>query len=142
MRNNPIALFDVTGLHWEYSQSHHTLVWVDDKTGRRTPVSDKGYSGKGEGLNNPDMQHVRNTGPIPRGEWTIDPKENRPHGTGPASLPLTPRPGTDTHSRTDFLIHGDNAKHNYTASEGCISLPRDVRDRIAASGDPNLRVVR
>jgi len=26
-----------------------------------------GYSGHGEGKNNPDMQHVKSIGPIPRG---------------------------------------------------------------------------
>ena len=140
VRNSPIALFDAMGLHWEYSQSTGALVYVDDKTGSRTPTG-RGYSGRGEGLNNPNKEGARNTGPIPRGDWDIGPKQNKPN-TGPASLPLTPRPGTDTHKRDGFYVHGDNGRGKNSASEGCIILPRDVRDRINASGDKTMTVVR
>ena len=37
---------------------------------QKTPIG-KGYSGKGEGLNNSDMQGVRNVGPIPQGVFLV-----------------------------------------------------------------------
>jgi hypothetical protein len=43
--------------------------------------------------------------------------------------------------RTGFLIHGDSLQHPGRASNGCIILPRPIRDRIAASGDDQLTVV-
>ena len=90
-----------------------------------------GFSGHGNGVNNPAYQKVANVGPIPRGLWSIGKPENSPH-TGPFSLPLTPKAGIETFGRSDFLIHGDaitepGAK---AASHGCIILARSVRERI------------
>lgn len=49
-----------------------------------------GYSGAGEGKNNPGMQSVRNVGPIPQGDWVIvGPPVNTPEH-GPCVLRLTP----------------------------------------------------
>ncbi len=102
----------------------------------------RGYSGQGAGLNNPDMQHVRNTGPIPRGLYTIGSQENiEIDGKElPGSMRLTPDAANDMHARSGFLIHADNNRGDRSASKGCIVLPRDVRNRIAASRDRRLRV--
>ena len=54
---------------------------------------------------------------------------------------LSPKPGTDTLDRSGFMIHGDNAAANHTASEGCIILSRTTRNMIAASDDDTLVVV-
>jgi hypothetical protein len=43
--------------------------------------------------------------------------------------------------RDGFLIHGDNSAMNHTASEGCIILTRDIRQRISDSGDTQLTVI-
>jgi hypothetical protein len=50
--------------------------------------------------------------------------------------------GHDAHGRTSFLIHGDylDEKKRGTASEGCINLPLDVRQRIWNSRDRELSV--
>jgi hypothetical protein len=32
-----------------------------------------GYAGHGEGVNNPAMQSIHNTGPLPQGIYTINP---------------------------------------------------------------------
>lgn len=90
------------------------------------PISDTGmygvllgkcYSGRGDGRNNPDMQAIHNTGPLPRGPYTIGEAESHPV-LGPLAMPLTPEDGNQMYGRGDFWLHGDNATHD--ASHGCI----------------------
>jgi len=135
--NNPIILFDILGLYWLYAQATGKLYYVDDKTGKQTYIG-RGYSGKGEGLNNPKMQHVEDVGPIPQGEWTIGEATSK---KGPLTLPLTAAEGTETFGRTGLLIHGDNRFMNYTASKGCIIMPKSIREQINKSEDKKLKVV-
>jgi len=102
-----------------------------------------GYSGNGDGLNNPAMQIVKDVGPIPQGTYRIE----QPHAdpvVGPVAMRLTPYPTTEMYGRGDFLIHGDNAAMNQTASEGCIILPHDARVQIGeavVNGDAVLTVI-
>ena len=101
----------------------------------------RGYSGNGPALNDPGSDHIHDHGPIPRGQFTIGAPTNE---KGPLTLPLTPIPAPDLswlHGRAGFLIHGDNAAMNHTASEGCIIMGHDVRAGIAAGGDRHLVVV-
>jgi Protein of unknown function (DUF2778) len=87
-----------------------------------------GYSGFGEGKDNPDQEQIHDIGPIPKGVYEIGPQ----HDTdthGPHVMSLTPEPGTNTFGRDGFLIHGDSVEHPGAASHGCIILPRNVRDR-------------
>jgi hypothetical protein len=99
-----------------------------------------GYSGHGQGVNNPNMQGVPDLGPIPRGNWGIGDPEDSPN-TGPYSIPLYPHPDTQTFGRSEFRIHGDSREHPGQASRGCIILPSPVRERIIASGEKVLTVV-
>jgi hypothetical protein len=117
---------------WIYSQSTGIL----SHDGRHIAT---GYSGHDEGKNNPAMQEVENVGPCPQGRYEIGPPKDNPH-VGPFALPLTPMPGTNTFGRFAFLIHGDSIVHPGTASEGCIILLRDARNKIAASDDQELIV--
>ncbi len=55
---------DDTAKAWTYRQSSGELLF-DGK------VVAKGYSGHGEGLNNPEKDSVRDVGPIPRCEWSM-----------------------------------------------------------------------
>ena len=99
-----------------------------------------GYSGAGNGKNNPDMQDVKSIGPIPRGNYTI----TAPHDTpthGPYVLGLAPDPENDMHGRSAFLIHGDSVGHPGAASQGCVIMPRVIREQIWDSGDNRLEVV-
>ena len=98
-----------------------------------------GYSGHGVGVNNPSAEAIAGVGPIPRGRYTF----GAPHVSarvGPYAMALEPHAGTNTHGRSDFLCHGDNAAANRTASRGCIIMSRGVRQAIWASGDHALEV--
>jgi hypothetical protein len=99
-----------------------------------------GYAGYGEGQNNPAMQHVRDTGPLPQGVWRILPPQDPVRTLGPLALPLEPISG-EMFGRDDFLIHGESTARNRTASTGCIVLPMEVRRMIVASGDDLLTVI-
>jgi len=97
-----------------------------------------GYSGTGLGRNNPAYEAVKNTGPIPKGTYSIG-AAYTDATKGPVVMRLTPSGGQDMHGRDAFLIHGDNARND--ASEGCIILSRAIRDQISASSDRTLSVV-
>lgn len=113
---------------WTYSQITGAL---RDAEGAIVAI---GYAGHGEGKNDPEAQHIRNVGPLPRGLYRIgDAIAHRK--LGPASLPLTPDAGNVMHGRSGFYIHGDSIKAPGTASTGCIILAADVRARIAGSRD-------
>ena|SRR5215469_4753705 len=118
---------------WIYNQANGTL-------SRDQQLVGEGYSGFGDGKNNPTMQDEPNIGPIPRGTYEI----GSPHDTpahGPHVMSLSPVVGTDTFGRGGFLIHGDAIASPGTASHGCIILARDLRDKISGSGDTQLQVV-
>lgn len=101
-----------------------------------------GYSGNGEGKNNPAMQSVKAVGPLPRGRYTIGAPQDRPGHTGPYSLALAPDPANEMFGRSAFYIHGDKigAAPGMT-SLGCIILPRLIRWAVWGSGDHELEVV-
>jgi len=62
---------------------------------------------------------------------------------GKYALRLNPHLDNDMYGRAGFLIHGDKIGHvdEMLASEGCIILPRGVREFIWKSGDHLLKVV-
>ncbi|MGH2409345.1 MAG: tlde1 domain-containing protein [Chloroflexota bacterium] len=127
--------------YWEYSQSKGTMTHVAPDGTRK--LVGTGYSGVGSALDDTAAQDVGNTGPIPRGAWTIGPQQDHPLRGGrhlTAAMPLSPAPGNASH-RNNYWIHGDTAEHNHTASEGCIVLSREARDAVAGSGDTQLQVV-
>lgn len=110
-------------------------MWKYDQASGRfeAPPSEPqlGYSGHGEGLNNPELEAVEGVGPIPRGRWRVLRVWPRHPHLGPLALQLDPV-GHDAHGRTEFFIHGDNALLNKTASHGCIILPRSFRAYLAS----------
>jgi hypothetical protein len=97
-----------------------------------------GYSGTGAGRNNPSFDHVASVGPIPAGRYHIGTAYNDPD-LGPCVMHLDPKEGTETHGRSLFRIHGDNARHD--ASHGCIILGPAIRHLIAISTDRDLTVI-
>lgn len=91
-----------------------------------------GYSGKGLMCNDPGATSMPRMGPIPEGAYHILPSRTHPT-LGPVAIPLDPFPTNFMFGRSGFYIHGDNAKGDRSASEGCIILPRNVRDVVETS---------
>jgi hypothetical protein len=79
-----------------------------------------GYSGRGDGILNPDMQGVKDVGPLPRGLYTL--WRSNDNKLGPVVYSLSPDDANDMQGRSAFFIHWDNQQQNFTASEGCIVL--------------------
>jgi len=119
---------------WTYRQTTGELL-------HNSTLVAKGYSGHAEGYNQPSLQRVRCVGPIPQGEWAFQgpPFDSQSHG--PYILHIVPKSNTDTFGRSGFLLHGDSVSHPGLASEGCIIMPRSVREQVWNSGDRDLEVV-
>mmetsp|Transcript_20156 Transcript_20156/g.17851 ORF Transcript_20156/g.17851 Transcript_20156/m.17851 type:complete len:263 (-) Transcript_20156:17-805(-) len=119
---------------WIYSQTTGVLKYGEKEITGKT----KGYSGVGDGLNNPDKEDVGFVGPIPRGKWKIGKVDT---SKGAITIHLDPV-GHNAKKRYAFRIHGDNGDMNKSASEGCIILPKDIREKISLSNCKTLIVVR
>lgn len=89
-----------------------------------------GYSGHKAGVNNPDMQRIRDVGPIPCGVYVIGTARDHPM-LGPVAIPLTPDVANVMFGRSHFYCHGDNQAHDRSASMGCIIMPRPAREELA-----------
>jgi len=118
---------------WIYYQSTGELWHKGELVG-------KGYSGNLTNKNNPDRQHVRGMGPLPRGTYHIS-----GHSTskGPMTIILKMTSG-ESFGRSAFRIHGERKppKPPGFASEGCIIMGPHVRSKIILSSDRTLEVVR
>jgi hypothetical protein len=142
---DPLSRVDPLGLDWVYHQSTGQLQHVDSN-GNTSDVG-AGYAGHGDGVNNPAMQGVPNTGPLPQGSYTIEPQRDNVTGSGtslPGSMRLDPSPNNNMQGRAGFLMHGPHANDHQDSSNGCPVLNRDIRNRIGqgvAGGDNQLRVV-
>jgi hypothetical protein len=119
---------------WTYAQHDGELCQNSESVCR-------GYSGFGAGKNNPADQAIPDVGPIPQGNWLITGPPVNTMEHGPYVLRLEPEPGTATHGRSGFLIHGDSIEHPGEASMGCVILGRTVRQSIWLSGDRTLQVI-
>jgi hypothetical protein len=95
---------------------------------------DTGYAGCGIGLNNPQQDHMKNVGPLPRGLYMIGKAINGTH-LGPLALPLFPEQHNTMKGRSAFFIHADNAKGNQSASTGCMVFSLATRKRIDEDTD-------
>jgi hypothetical protein len=142
--DNPIAFYDANGLMCTYSQFTGNMTCVNDITGQQY-VNCNGYSGRGLGFNNPDLQslsgnvpagldafsHIIDAGPAPRGYYRIGAAIQRP-GFGPPVLPLHPLPFTNMWGRGGIQIHGDSRAQPGSASNGCLILDKKCRADIPA----------
>ena len=103
-------------------------------------VNTHGYSGAGDGYLNPDYQCVVNTGPLPKGYYTLSACVNVMHTdvTRPCSFVLTPNDESAMCGRDSFLIHGCQActSGDYTqppiggCSAGCVVIDHDDRKKL------------
>lgn len=98
-----------------------------------------GYSGRGEHKNDPNSQHLRGLGPLPRAAYLLgDVQEHGAHG--PLAIHLVPI-GGELFGRSAFMVHGDSKEHPGEASEGCIIMPRPIRELLISSRDRLLVVI-
>lgn len=100
-----------------------------------------GYAGHGEGVNNPTMQSIHNTGPLPQGIYKIGPPVNTTTH-GPYVMWLTPDPANEMFGRSGFGIHADEIANpgKRLASTGCIVMSNQARLAIWATADHQLQV--
>jgi hypothetical protein len=125
---------------WKYEQSTGNLYQPDDT------LLATGYSGGNEGenpegVNNPSMQNIKRVGPIPVGFYTFGEVVLKSH-LGPFAIPLMPDKDNEMFGRSGFYMHGDHDDTHppQSASEGCIIVPRAVREEVYASLDRILQV--
>jgi len=116
---------------WTYSQTTGKL--TEDNV-----FQGIGYSGTGEGRNNPAMQDVPDVGPIPQGQYIIGVAYDNRGGLGPCVMHLDPYPSTNTFGRSLFRIHGNDIDND--ASHGCVILGPAIRQLISDSHDRTLLV--
>jgi hypothetical protein len=98
------------------------------------------YSGAPGYVDDPSAEEIKACGPIPEGTWAIGAMIPDGGHLGPNVLPLEPVAGTVTFGRGGFFIHGDNAKHDESASEGCIIVSPMLREAIDQDPDRTLSV--
>ncbi|MFP2466954.1 tlde1 domain-containing protein [Pseudescherichia vulneris] len=116
---------------WKYEQS-------TGKMYQDGVLIETGYSGALTNKNNPERQHVKGLGPLPRGTYNI---AGHSASKGPVTIILEQTSG-ETFGRDDFRIHGDHihGPAGY-ASAGCIILSLSTRRAILRDGG-DLEVVR
>ncbi|WNP35921.1 DUF2778 domain-containing protein [Enterobacter kobei] len=119
---------------WTYKQSTGEL-FKDSK------LIEAGYSGSLTNKNNPDREHVRGMGPIPRGTWKIG---RTGTSKGPLTITLIHVSG-NTYNRDmrTFRIHGEKV-HGIPgfASEGCIIMYSSTRLLVSKDHGAYLEVIR
>lgn len=124
---------------WLYEQATGRLF---DPAGKVAAI---GYAGGNcgknpEGKNNPAMQDCKAIGPLPMGSYTFCTPLLQSH-LGPYAIPLIPAPGNEMFGRSGFYMHGDSIENPGSASEGCIIMPRAVREACWESNDHTLTVI-
>lgn len=110
-------------------------------------LTNQAWAGNSDGRNNPDMTNVKNVGPLPVGKYTIGaaydhtPANGYSKNLGPVVMNLNPDPSNEMFDRGDFRIHGASISNPAMSSDGCIILPRTIRELIASGLDKDLEVV-
>ncbi len=94
-----------------------------------------------EGKNNPAMQNAEKIGPLPEGVYAFGQPILQSHlGPFAIPLPLVPDASNVMFGRKDFFCHGDTTPSG-NASQGCIIMPRLIRDKLWTSSDHAVEVV-
>ena len=114
-------------MSWEYCQQSGVITQNGEYKG-------VGYSGYPPNVNNPEAQGIIDSGPIPKGEYTITfIGDTQTHG--PYVLGLIPAKSNSMFGRSGFLIHSDSIIHPGFASKGCIICLISLRQNIWANKD-------
>lgn len=101
---------------------------VDDGGTERVLHEAKGYAGNGSCKNNPDCEHRKGRGPLPRGRYRV--QRMGPHPRFAAPVYRLIQETAPTFGRGGFLIHGDSRTKPGEASSGCIVLGYVDREAI------------
>lgn len=125
------------GVICTYSQSTGVFT-VTDKTNKVLWQVDC-YAGKDDGLNNPFLENVYATGPIPRGVWIIEPElRNKEPDKAPSDSTVVLTPVGDNNvfqygrEANLFRVHGGYGSGTTGASKGCIIMEnQDLRKELA-----------
>lgn len=123
---------------WTYEQSSGRL-YAPDGTHAATGYAGGNEGKNPEGVNNHNMQDQKGIGPLPVGFYTFGDVVQQSQ-LGPYAIHLVPDSTNNMYGRGGFFCHGDTTPSG-NASEGCIIMPRAVRNEIVASGDKQLAVV-
>lgn len=123
-----------------YAQATGRLWLRDEATAEKVAPLGRGYSGHPPYVNQTDAEALVARGPIPRGAYRLVGPFNHVR-LGPVCFFLDPVRSNQMFGRSGFLIHGDNAMGNQTASHGCIILSRAIREKIATTPVRTLVVV-
>ena len=104
-----------------------------------------GYSGGNlgkdpEGEDNPADEPLKDIGPLPEGLYTLGQPVLKSN-LGPFAIPLLPDPSNQMYGREGFYCHGDSVENPGCASEGCVIMPRNVREAMWNSPDHELQVI-
>lgn len=119
---------------WIYAQASGQLLNPNGA------LAGTGYAGRDACKNKPDDQCKADLGPLPCNSYTIGPAMDHPR-LGPIAMPLVPDDTSKMCGRSAFYIHGDSNSHPGEASDGCIIMARDIRQRVSNSNDRKLMVV-
>lgn len=117
---------------WIYDVKSHTFTRNGESY-----IAD--YAGAAGYKNDPTQECIANSGPLPRGSYTIGAPHNSAH-TGKYTLDLIPAITNNMCGRYAFRIHGASRKYPLDSSEGCIIASLKIRKSIWASGDRELTV--
>ena len=108
---NPLNIVDPNGLDWIWSRSLGQIFYPDNDTGVRE-FRGEGHSGRGTGRNNPNMQRVRDVGPITQGTYdigrigTVEIVSERGESIELENAMRLYRRGRNPFERGGFIIHG------------------------------------
>jgi Protein of unknown function (DUF2778) len=107
-------------------------MWLYDRNGNL--VETFHYETGRNGDTNPAH---KDTGPLPPGRYTLDPSKISeaglfrhwidPRDWGEYRVPLQPEPGTNTHGRSGFFLHGGSVR---SGSEGCLKVNSANQDSL------------
>ena len=129
-------------MSWQYSQSTGCLSRPNGGT------LGFGFAGNGLGLNNGALEQQHNTGPLPKGKYTMVAYIDKHPTMGLCVVQLSPDPANTMYGRSGFFIHGSRnlltsgLKLYLESSDGCICIGDcSLRESIWNSTDRELIVV-
>ncbi|HZR66976.1 MAG TPA: tlde1 domain-containing protein [Terriglobales bacterium] len=104
-----------------------------------------GYAGGGlgkepEAKDNPAAEPLKGIGPLPEGRYTLATPVPSSQ-LGQFAIPLVPDAANQMYGRSGFYCHGDSIENPGCASEGCVIMPRAIREAMWNSPDHDLQVV-